>query len=154
MLRALPEGHRAHGFTCGRAELAGWPRSEIFAFAHDVRTYHGDLGPLLPDVQRCDIEEGARLAVGGLYHTVAHEMVSDPGPRAPGEGLRKMLFYAMLQIVYVRSGSYAATRVELLDLLDDDESSLLMNAEESFLADALEWAGRQLRGLAIPQHQT
>lgn len=147
VLEALPEGHRAHGFTCGRAELAAWPRSEIFAFAQDVRNYYGDLDPLLPAVERRDIEDGARIAVAGLYHAVAHTLMSESEPNEQREGLRKMLFYAMLQTAYLRCGTFAATRAELLGLLDDAESSLLTSAEDSFSVGVLEWAARQLRTL-------
>lgn len=63
VLDELPEGSRAHGFTCGTAELAAWPRSEIFAFAQDVRCYHGQIAPLLPRIEHQDVVSGTRMAV-------------------------------------------------------------------------------------------
>lgn len=148
VLDTLPAGHRAHGFTCGRAELAAWPRSEIFAFAQDVRVYYGELEPLLPAVDRRDIEEGARLAVAGIYHLAAHTLLSEPDPAGHRAGLQKLLFFAMLQTTYLCCGTFAATRAELLGLLDQDESRLLTTTDDSFFADVMGWAARQLRAMA------
>ncbi|MDO5501206.1 MAG: hypothetical protein Q4F67_16165 [Propionibacteriaceae bacterium] len=95
VLGALPEGHRAHGFSCARAELAAWPRSEIFAFAQDVRPYYGELEPLLPEVERRDVEEGARLAVAGVYHAAAHTLLSEADLGGHRQGLQKLLFFTI-----------------------------------------------------------
>lgn len=147
VLGTLPEGHRAHGFSCARAELAAWPRSEIFAFAQDVRTYYGDLEPLLPKVERRDVEEGARLAVAGVYHAAAHTLLSEEDPGGQREGLQKLLFFTMLQTTYLRCGTFAATRAELLGLADQDEARMLTTTEDTFFSDVLDWAARQLRAL-------
>lgn len=37
-MRSLPDGERAVGFTCGRAELAAWPAYELYQFEHGPRS--------------------------------------------------------------------------------------------------------------------
>lgn len=140
-------GHRAHGFTSGRAELAAWPRSEIFAFAQDVRCYRGDLASLLPEVTREDVVDGARLAVAGLYHLVAHTLMGEQEPEAHRQGLQKMLFFALQQTTYLRCGIFPSTRAELLNLIDDDEATLLTGTGEPFFTGTLDWMSRTLRNL-------
>ena len=41
---------------------------------------------------REDVVDGARLAVAGLYHLVAHTLMSEQEPEAHRQGLQKMLF--------------------------------------------------------------
>lgn len=44
-MRSLPDGERAVGFTCGRAELAAWPAYELYQFEHGTEVWLGDLPP-------------------------------------------------------------------------------------------------------------
>lgn len=83
VLRGLPEGEKACGFTCGRQELLNWPRHELFQFEQDTDAWHGELAPYLPPVSRGDIEAGLRVGAANLYHAAAHSYVSaDAGDRA------------------------------------------------------------------------
>ena len=71
-MRSLPDGERAVGFTCGRAELAAWPAYELYQFEHGTEVWLGDLHPLLPEYDEDDIRLGARVSVANLYHMVNH----------------------------------------------------------------------------------
>ena len=71
-MRSLPDGERAVGFTCGRAELAVWPAYELYQFEHGTEVWLGDLHTLLPEYDEDDIRLGARVSVANLYHMVNH----------------------------------------------------------------------------------
>lgn len=71
-MRSLPDGERAVGFTCGRAELAAWPAYELYQFEHGTEVWLGDLHTLLPEYDEDDIRLGARVSVANLYHMVNH----------------------------------------------------------------------------------
>ncbi len=163
VLRTLPEGEKACGFTCGREELLAWPAFELFQFAQDTEAWYGELTLLLPPVTHRDIVTGARAGVSGLYHAVAHLYVSGEAARR-AEDLRplyKGCFFALQAVQYLRHGSYAQSKKELLESLSGDEAELLRLGLDSSLFDArrrsdpdalfqllLGWSGKALRELA------
>lgn len=163
ILRALPEGEKACGFTCGREELFVWPPFELFQFAQDTDAWHGDLASLLPPVTRRDTLDGARAAVSGLHHYTAYLYVSgDAATRADDlKGVYKSFFFAMQVVRYLRTGVYTRTKKELLPLLPGDEAELLRRGmdpayyEEQKIHDSdalfqnmLSWTGSVMRELA------
>ncbi len=163
VLRRLPEGEKAGGFTCGRQELLAWPPFELFQFARDTDAYYGDLQALLPEVTRADTVTGARAAVSGLYHCAAYLYLSgDPALRAEDlKSLYKSFFFAMQVVAYLRHGFYAKSKKELLPLLAGDEAELLrcsmdaayfeervQNDPDALFSLLLRWAGAVLRELA------
>lgn len=162
VLRALPEGGKACGFTCGREELRAWPPLEIFQFSRDVRAYYGELAPLLPPVTRADAVNGARIGLAAIYHLTAHRYVSGEAGARPAclEDLYKSCFFSLQLLHYLRGGDYAASKRELLTLLTGDEAEILRlsldpdhyarrSAEEpeALFRLLLEWSGRALREL-------
>ncbi|MDL2271569.1 nucleotidyltransferase domain-containing protein [Desulfovibrio sp. OttesenSCG-928-I05] len=164
VLRQLPEGEKAGGFTCGREELLAWPAFELFQFAQDTDAYYGELAPLLPGVTREDTVAGARAAVSGLYHyTVYLYLSGDPATRADDlKGLYKSFFFAMQLVTYLRSGVYATSKRDLLPLLAGDEAELLrcgmdaaryeeykQNDPDTLFRLLLDWTGSVLRELAV-----
>ena len=103
-MRSLPDGERAIGFTCGRAELAAWPAYELYQFEHGTEVWLGDLHPLLPEYDEDDIRLGARVSVANLYHMVNHTYLTtrdlDETARTDAlKSLLKALFFS-LQIVH------------------------------------------------------
>ena len=162
-LRALPEGEKAGGFTCGRQELLDWPPFELFQFARDTDAYYGELQPLLPAVTRCDIVTGARAGVSCLYHLAVYTYLSGaPETRAEElNGLYKNFFFSMQVVAYLRCGVYAQSKKELLALLSGDEAELLRlsmnqssyeerrrNDPDSLFRLLLDWSGKVMRELA------
>ena len=163
VLRSLPEGEKACGFTCGREELLAWPPFELFQFAQDTDTWHGNLNSLLPPVTRQDTLTGARAAVSGLHHYTAYLYVSGNEATRTDElkGVYKGFFFAMQIVQYLRSGVYVRTKKELLSMLSGDEAELLRCSMDSAHYDALKlqdpdvlfqrmlrWTGGALRELA------
>lgn len=163
VLRSLPEGEKACGFTCGREELLAWPPFELFQFAQDTDAWHGNLASLLPPVTRQDTLTGARAAVSGLHHYTAYLYVSGNEPTRAEElkGIYKGFFFAMQIVLYLRSGEYARTKKELLTRLFGDEAELLRCSMDSAYYEErkaqnpdslfqvmLSWTGSALRELA------
>ena len=163
LLRSLPEGEKACGFTCGLPELRAWPPFEIFQFARDTDAWHGELAPLLPQVSRADTVTGARAAVSGLHHFTAYLYVSgeEDGRAEELKGVYKGWFFAMQVVEYLRSGLYARSKKELLARLSGEEAELLrlgMDAAhyaarkkenpDALFQLMLGWTGRTMRELA------
>lgn len=163
VLRSLPEGEKACGFTCGREELLAWPPFELFQFTQDTDAWYGDLALLLPPVTRQDTVTGARVAVSGLHHYTAYLYVSgDEATRTDDlKGVYKGFFFAMQVVQYLRSGVYARTKKELLSMLSSDEAELLRCSMAPAYYDErkaqnpdvlfqlmLSWTGSVLRELA------
>lgn len=162
VLRTLPEGEKACGFTCGREELLAWPPCELFPFAQDTDAYYGDLGALLPPVTREDIVIGARVAVSGLHHYTVYLYVSgDEATRGEAlKGVYKNFFFAMQIVEYLRSGVYARSKGELLPRLVGNEAELLrLNMEpdryegrqksypDALFQGMLAWTGKMVKEL-------
>lgn len=156
VLRTLPEGEKAAGFTCGQRQLRTWPAFELFQFLQDTDAWHGDLRPLLPVIRREDTVIGALANVSGLYHRTAHTFLAgDPAQRAADlKELCKGLFFAMQLTEYIRHGAYARSRRELLSLLPDAEAELLRQsmaiptAPDRMFNALLQWCGDAMRELA------
>ncbi|MDR2893057.1 MAG: nucleotidyltransferase domain-containing protein [Deltaproteobacteria bacterium] len=163
VLRTLPEGEKACGFTCGREELLAWPPCELFAFAQDTDAYYGDLAALLPPVTRKDIVDGVRMAVSGLHHYTIYLYVSgEESARAEAlKGVYKSFFFAMQVVEYLRSGLYSRSKGELLPRLAGDEAELLRlgmdaaryeekqnNSPDALFQIMLAWTGKTMKELA------
>ena len=125
LLRTLPEGEKAAGFTCGQRQLLSWPAFELFQFSQDTDAWYGDLAPLLPVIRREDTVTGALANVSGLARRAAEL-----------KGLHKGLFFAMQITEYIRHGVYARSRRELLSLLSETEADLLRQGMDAAPAEA------------------
>lgn len=133
ILRRLPEGEKAGGFTCGREELLAWPPFELFQFARDTDAWYGDMETLLPPVTHADTIAGARAAVSALYHFTANlYLTGDTVTRVDNlKAVYKSFFFAMQLVTYLRHGVYAGSKKELLGLLLGDEAELLRLSMDS-----------------------
>lgn len=154
-LDELPEGEKAAGFACGAAELAAWPRFELFAFAQDMDAWHGELGPLLPPVTEADIALGVRTALAALYHEAAQTLL---GPGSLGaeaaasalHSLRKSFQRALQGIIYLRTGIFPRDRAQALRRAYGEEAELLRTDGgalplRDLAAACLAWSGARLR---------
>ncbi|KFI86126.1 nucleotidyltransferase domain-containing protein [Bifidobacterium pullorum subsp. saeculare DSM 6531 = LMG 14934] len=133
-MHSMPDGGRAVGFTCGRAELAAWPAYELYQFEHGTEVWLGDLHALLPEYGGDDIRLGARISVANLYHMVNHTYLTmlELDESAQADALKALLkgFFFSLQIVHaVRTGIFVPTKRQLLtEAIDEDERTLLRHA--------------------------
>lgn len=127
VIHALPEGHKACGFISDPAELARWPRHELFQFKMDTADHHGRLEDFLPPLSREDIREGARVGASALLHLLRHSyLYAEPETRP--EILKeayKAAFFVILAFNYLQTGHYRCGKKELLDNLADPEKQII-----------------------------
>lgn len=127
ILLVMPDNGKACGFVGGRAELAAWPRHEIFQFGRDTEALYGRLDGLLPEVRRGDVEESVRIGASGLYHMLCHTYLhgDEAALREAVIGACKGAFFILQAVRYLRSGFYADSKKTLLPLLAGDERRIL-----------------------------
>lgn len=130
VLDALPEGEKAAGFVAGAAELAAWPRYELFAFAQDMDAWHGELAPLLPVISEADILLGCRTALAGLCHEATQALLLAPrlspeAAKSASYSLAKAFLRALQGVIYLRDGIFPRDRGEALRRAQEDEAELL-----------------------------
>lgn len=159
-VRAMPEGDKACGFICGRAELARWPCHELFQLKMDTDNHRGVLADFLPPPSRRDIREGARIGASGLYHLLAHSYLhAEPAERsAMLAGAFKGVFFVVQIVHYLRSGVYCTRKSQLHDCLSGEEKDIIAasldlsswlagRSESEAYALLLGWCGSVLKTL-------
>lgn len=139
ILDSLPEGEKAHGFTCGHRELLAWPRYELFQLCQETDNYHGNLKALMPDFDGQDIEAGTRIGAANLYHATAHIYIaSDSASRCDElKPVFKAFFFAMQMVYYMRHNTYIRNKRDLLPLLTGDEYTMLRLGMDEALFEEL-----------------
>ena len=160
LVAAQPEGEKACGFICGRAELAAWPKFEIFQLLRETRPYWGDLSGLVPEIGRQDIVDSLKIGASMLYHAAAHTFLYGGSPMLTeaAKGFYKQAFFLLQVGHYLRTGHYADTKKELGPLLDERERAILQTGiewdrhqekcaadPESYILAILDWSSELLR---------
>ena len=140
VLDALPEGEKAAGFVAGAAELAAWPRFELFAFANDMDAWHGELAPLLPPITQADIALGVRTAVAALCHEATQALLLAPRLKADAaasarHSLAKAFLRALQGVISLRDGIFPRDRAEALRRALEEEAEVLAGAESQLLPE-------------------
>ncbi|MDR2947276.1 MAG: nucleotidyltransferase domain-containing protein [Candidatus Adiutrix sp.] len=119
VVRGLPEGEKACGFMGGKADLAAWPRQELFQFKMDTADHYGQLETFLPPVSREDIIRGVRVGASTLLHIMTHSyLYADPEARPAilKDGF-KAAFFTVQAATYLRTGAYYSRKQQLLENL-------------------------------------
>ncbi len=127
---AMPYADKACGFICGRAELAAWPRHELFLLQRETLDCFGALAPLLPAVQDGDIRAYVQINAANLYHVVCHRALyaAEPVDANALNNAYKPVFYILQNLAYLKSGVFAPTKTELLPLLSGIDREALLAA--------------------------
>lgn len=127
---AMPYADKACGFICGRAELAAWPRHELFLLQRETLDCFGALAPLLPAVQDGDIRTYVQINAANLYHAVCHRALyaAEPANANALNSAYKPVFYILQNLAYLKSGVFASTKNELLPLLTGIDREVLLAA--------------------------
>lgn len=127
VVSSMPDADKACGFVSGRAELAAWPKHEIFQISRETVPLFGNFDELLPSVERGDIAESARIGASAMYHALCHTYIhGDSDARIAAIcGAYKGSFFILQLLHYLRTGYYPLSKKELLPLLDGDERKIL-----------------------------
>ncbi|MBR5094580.1 MAG: nucleotidyltransferase domain-containing protein [Oscillospiraceae bacterium] len=129
-IRALPYADRSCGFLCGRADLANWPPMEICHLLHSTRDCRGTLRELVPAWTERDLRNYVKQSVGDLFHEICHRAVHAGPERSAAAlpGAYKRVFYILQDLHFLRRGVWAATKAELLPLLEGKDRAVLARA--------------------------
>lgn len=127
IVSAMPEGEKACGFLCGRAQLQSWPKYDLLSLARDTRDVYGTLKDLLPPFGRADLAQAAAVGASGLYHGVCHTCLYAPEEDWPAflRQAEKSAFFVLRTLHELRTGENVRTKRDLLPLLSEDEREIL-----------------------------
>lgn len=138
ILATMPEAELACGFICGREQLCGWPKYELFQLGRETQSVYGELAEILPQTTPADIDDSIKIAAANLYHEVCHRYVYDTGEKVENLAFAyKSAFFLLKLLQYRRCGTYYLTKKELLLHLSGAEREILQanmnwqNEEES-----------------------
>ena len=122
----MPEGEKGCGFVCGRAELYGWPRHELFQLEQDTQPYYGSLRDLLPPISKEDLTRCVKIGAANLYHETCHRVLYDDWPDVEKlkDAFKAACFTVTLQH-YLETGEYLLDREQLRNAESGDRKQLL-----------------------------
>ncbi len=131
-------GHydKSCGFICGKNELANWNPLESCQLIHTTKDIIGRLSDLVPDYTRQDEINYIKLSAGNLYHELCHRFIHTNLENSVRKlpHMVKPVFFIMQNLHYIESGSFCATKTELLSELEGDDKKLfetLLNISNS-----------------------
>ncbi len=125
------------GFICGKNELASWNPLESCQLIHTTKDIIGRLSDLVPAYSRRDEVNYIKLSAGNLYHELCHRFIHTNLENSVRKLPRmvKSVFFIMQNLHYIESGSFCATKAELLSELKGDDKKLfetLLNISNSY----------------------
>lgn len=124
------------GFICGKEELASWNPLESCQLIHTTKDIIGRLSELVPNYTRLDEVNYIKLSAGNLYHELCHRFIHTDIENSIRKlpQMVKSVFFIMQNLHYIESGSFCATKNELLSDLEGDDKKLfetLLNISNS-----------------------
>lgn len=127
VIESLPSVDKSCGFICGLEELKNWNPLEIGHLLHTTKDYYGVLQDLLPEYSLADVRNFVKLSVNNLYHEICHRYLHANNGRSTEAlpGTYKAVFFILQNAHYLRSGHFAATKKELLPLLEGKDRAVL-----------------------------
>lgn len=127
LLIAVGDYDRSCGFVCGKADMAAWNTLEVCHLLHTTRDLYGRLADFTPAYTREDVIQYVRMSVGNLYHELCHRYIHAPREKNQAclAASCKALFFILQNIHYLRTGHFAATKKELLEMLEGEDREIL-----------------------------
>ena len=127
IIAQLPSFDKSCGFICGKGDMASWNPMEICHLQHTTKDYLGTLSELVPAFSEQDIRNFVKMSVNNLYHEICHRYIHGDA-QANRECLPftyKAVFFILQNLHYLRSGVFAATKMQLLSLLEGADREVL-----------------------------
>ena len=148
VVSGMPDSGRACGFICGTAELAAWPRYDLFTLLWDTQPLYGDLRTFISEPGPAQAAEGLRIGAANLYHEICHTYLYETITPERLYGIYKTAFFLMRLRHYLQTGTYIARRSDLLPLLDTEARKILTASPSSTaLRPLLDWCVSILQAL-------
>ena len=127
---SLEDYDKSCGFICGKEELLNWNPLEICHLLHTTKDCYGKLAELVPGYTQNDVRSFVKMSLGNLYHELCHRYIHTPKENSI-ENLPfayKSVFFILQNLHYLKSGSFIATKKELLSALSGKDKQVLENA--------------------------
>lgn len=127
LLIAVGDYDRSCGFVCSRADMAAWNTPEVCHLLHTTRDLYGRLVDFVPAYRREDVIQYVKVSVGNLYHELCHRYIhaSRETNQSHLPMTCKAVFFILQNVHYLKTGSFVATKKELLEALEGDDREIL-----------------------------
>lgn len=126
LLAQMPaSSHPACGFIAGREDLKNWSRAELFQFYFDTAVLYGSFEGILSKPSRKDALEAAQTGAGTLFHALCHTQVHGKMMPELLAQLYKGAFFVLQALHFARSGTYPASKNDLLQAAADADAEIL-----------------------------
>jgi len=131
-IESMAHFDKSCGFICSRKDLAHWNPLEICHLLHSTKDYFGVLAELVPAYTEQDLCNFIKFSLNNLYHEICHRYIhgSAEKNRSHLPGTYKGVFFILQDLHYLRTGCFAATKAELLPLLQGKDHAVLARALE------------------------
>ena len=127
LLISVGDYDRSCGFVCSREDMAAWNTPEVCHLLHTTRDLYGRLADFVPAYTREDVIQYVKVSVGNLYHELCHRYIhaSRETNQSHLTMTCKSVFFILQNIHYLKTGSFVATKKELLEALEGDDREIL-----------------------------
>lgn len=127
LLISVGDYDRSCGFVCSRADMAAWNTPEVCHLLHTTRDLYGRLADFVPAYTREDVIQYVKVSVGNLYHELCHRYIhaSRETNQSHLPMTCKAVFFILQNVHYLKTGSFVATKKELLEALEGDDREIL-----------------------------
>lgn len=127
---SLEDYDKSCGFICGKEELLNWNHLEICHVLHTTKDCYGKLAELVPEYTQKDVQSFVKMSLGNLYHELCHRYIHTPKENSIKKlpFTYKSVFFILQNLHYLKSGSFIATKKELLSALSGKDKKVLENA--------------------------
>lgn len=127
LLISVGDYDRSCGFVCSREDMAAWNTPEVCHLLHTTRDLYGRLADFVPAYTREDVIQYVKVSVGNLYHELCHRYIhaSRETNQSHLPMTCKAVFFILQNVHYLKTGSFVATKKELLEALEGDDREIL-----------------------------
>lgn len=131
ILKKIGHYEKSCGFICGKSEITRWNPLEVCQLLHTTKDFFGKLKEFLPSATREDEINYVKLSLGNLYHELCHRYIHADREKniAAFRGICKGAFFLIQNLHYLESGSFAATKRDLMEQVSEQDRSVLEMAE-------------------------
>jgi len=115
------------GFISGRLEMANWNRLEICHLLHTTKDLYGTLADFVPAYTADDVRNYIKISLGNLFHELCHRYIHSDIEKniALLPFAYKSIFFILQNMHYIESGSFIATKRELITHLKNNDREVL-----------------------------
>ncbi len=132
IIRSMEHADKSCGFICSKEDLAHWNPLEIMNLLNSTKDHWGILRELVPAYTEGDIRNFVKLSVNNLYHEICHRYIHSQNNASIEalNGTYKGVFFILQNLYYLRRGVFAATKSELMRLLEGKDHAVMERALE------------------------